>query len=56
MKPCFSVNVDSFSIVQEIEGAWSSDDYKQMLEEMEYGDPSALTDAELLEMCLLSLQ
>ena len=56
MKNYFRVHVLSFSKLLEIEGARTADDFSALLEAMEYGDRSGMSDDELREMCILSLQ
>ena len=56
MKNRFHVRVVDFLILQEIEDAWMVDDFSALLDAMDYGDTSGLGDAELREMCILSLQ
>lgn len=56
MKPTFRVRVLSFSILQEIDGAWTAKDFAALLDEMDFGDASGMSDDEVREMCLLSLQ
>lgn len=52
----FQVRVLGFSNIMEIEGTRTSADYAALLEATEYGDISGMDDAELREMCLMSLQ
>lgn len=56
MTATISVKVVKFSILQEIEGDWKPGDYSSLLDAVEFGDTSGLSDAELREMCLMSLQ
>jgi len=56
MKNNFHVQILNFSNLQEIEGAWTTDDFAALLDAMEYGDRSGMGDDELREMCLMSLQ
>lgn len=56
MKNRFQVQVLSFSILQELEGAWKVDDFSALLEALDYGDTSGMNDDELREMCIMSLQ
>jgi hypothetical protein len=56
MKGRFRVRVLSFSILQEIDGAWGADDFAAMLDAMDYGETSGMGDEELREMCIMSLQ
>lgn len=52
----FLVELLSFSNLREIEGARTSNDFAALLDAMEYGDQSAMTEEDLREMCLMSLQ
>lgn len=56
MKDIFRVRILSFSNLLEIEGARTADDFSALLDAMEYGDQSGMSDNELREMCILSLQ
>lgn len=52
----YKVQVLHFSNILEIEGARTTRDFEALLDAMEYGDLSGLSDAEKREMCILSLQ
>jgi hypothetical protein len=52
----FSVHLLDFSNLLEIEGSRTSADFVALLETMEYGDTSGMSEDELREMCLMSLQ
>lgn len=56
MKSVFHIRLLSFSNILEIEGARTTEDFAALLETMEYGDQSGMSDAERREMCILSLQ
>lgn len=56
MTNSFNVEIVRFSNILEIEGAWGGADFKALLDAMEFGDHSQLSDAELREMCIMSLQ
>ncbi len=56
MKNVFRVRVLDFSNLLEIEGARTGADFATLLEAMEYGDPAGMSDEELREICLMSLQ
>ena len=56
MKSRFSVQVESFRTLKEIQGAWQPSDYDSLLKEMEFGDTSQVSEDELLDLCLMSLQ
>ena len=56
MKSVFRVRLLGFSNLLEIEGARTAGDFAALLEAMEYGDVSQMSDKELREMCILSLQ
>jgi len=55
MKLHYTIESVKFETIEELPGAWNDDDYKQLLEGMEYGDASDLSSLELKEMCMLSL-
>ena len=56
MNNCYQVRLLRFSNILEISGAWTSDDIGGLLDAMEYGDRTGMSDEELREMCILSLQ
>lgn len=56
MANAFRVQVQSFANLLEIEGARTTADFAALLDAMEYGDTSGMSDEELRDMCLLSLQ
>lgn len=51
----FQVSLLNYKKIQNLENSWTLEDYKKLLEIMDYGDSSDLSDQELKEMCLLSL-
>jgi hypothetical protein len=53
----FNVEILSFAKISEIENAWMADDYKKLLSMMDIGEDElgGLSESELLEMCLMSL-
>lgn len=55
MKHTFNITVNTFKSINVLPNSWNTEDYKNLLELMEYGDTSSLSDSELEEMCLLSL-
>jgi len=56
MQAKFSVKIDSFRKVSQIQGAWSDQDYRDLLSIMDFEDDVDKMDAaELREMCLMSL-
>jgi len=56
MKPSFAVTVNAFSVLAEIDGSWTSADFKALLDVVEFGETADLTDSDAREMCLMSLQ
>jgi hypothetical protein len=52
----FKVRVVRFSVLKELEGVWTADDFLALLDLMEFGDTSGIDADELCDMCLLSLQ
>ncbi len=55
MKLNFTIVPLKFAIITVLPNSWQNEDYLKLLEQMEYGDTTDLTDAEVKEMCLLSL-
>lgn len=51
----FAVEVLSFATIQELPGSWTNDDYKALLIKMDYENPDEIAQAELKEMCLMSV-
>ena len=56
MANSFNVQVLSFSNILEIDGARTPDNYAALLDALEYGDQTGMSDDEKREMCLMSLQ
>lgn len=56
MVTSFRVQVLSFSNILEIEGARTAAHYASLLDALEYGDQTGLSEDEKREMCLMSLQ
>ncbi len=56
MKTIFRVRLVDFSNLLEIEGARTAEDFAALLDAMEYGDVTGMSDEELREMCIMSLQ
>lgn len=51
----FAVEVLSFATIQELPDSWTNEDYKALLIKMDYENPDEITQAELKEMCLMSI-
>lgn len=56
MKNLLSVRVLDFSTLSEIEGARTAYDFVAILDALDSGDVAGMTDDELREMCIMSLQ
>lgn len=56
MKTEFDVRILAIDVIEQLPESWLPSQYKAMLDELDYGDTSGMSDAELREMCLLSLQ
>lgn len=52
----FHVEILSFQNLREIDGAWTTGDFAALLDAMEFGDRSEIGDADMREMCIMSLQ
>lgn len=55
MKSHFNIEPITFKVIKELPNSWNENNYKELLDIMEYGDSSDLSSIELKEMCLLSL-
>ena len=55
MKNSFRVKRLAFQIIQELPHSWTNNQYKELLEVMEYSDISEISTEDLEEMCLMSL-
>lgn len=55
MKTKFNVEVLKFSTIQELPGAWTNEDYKALLDVMEFGDTSEIQESDLKEMAMMSI-
>jgi hypothetical protein len=56
MKTAFKVQVLSFANIMEIAGTRTVDHYAALLDALEYGDQSDLSDGDKRDMCVLALQ
>ncbi len=52
----FNVRIVAFDILEQLPDSWQPSQFKAMLDDLDYGDTSGMSDAELHEMCLASLQ
>jgi len=55
MKHSFRVEPIKFSTIQDLPNAWSNQDYKALLEKMDFDGISEIPENELKQMCLMSL-
>lgn len=55
MNTTFNIKLIEFKTIQELPEAWTLADYKALLDIMEYGDISEISDEELADMCLMYL-
>jgi hypothetical protein len=51
----YKVEILSFNTINELPGSWQKSDFLALLSTMDYADPEEINDAELKEMCMLSL-
>ncbi|MCE7070995.1 hypothetical protein LZG74_11820 [Dyadobacter sp. CY327] len=51
----FKIEVLSFEHIQELPGSWEKNDLVNLLEAMDYQNPNEIKEAELKEMCMMSL-
>ncbi len=52
----YTVQLRDFANLQEIDGQWTASDFATLLDEMDFGDRTGLSNTELRAMCLMSLQ
>lgn len=55
MNETFKVELLNFKTIHELPNSWAEQDYRQLLDMMDYGETSDLSPEELREMCLMSL-
>lgn len=55
MSLSYTVQISKFSIIQELPNAWKNNDYKELLEAMDFGDTTEVDSADLKEMCMMSI-
>ncbi|MCJ7468486.1 MAG: hypothetical protein MUO53_17535, partial [Maribacter sp.] len=51
----FTVEPQKFSTIHELPNAWNDQNYKELLEQMDFDDISGIAVNELKEMCMMSL-
>ena len=51
----YKVNLIDVTSIDEIDGKWSHDDYVQLLDVFEYGDPGEATDLDLKELLYMAI-
>jgi hypothetical protein len=51
----YKVKILSFEQIQELPGSWEKKDLINLLNAMDYDNPSEIADAEIKEMCMMSL-
>lgn len=51
----YKVEILSFNTINELPDSWKKSDYLALLSTMDYANPEEIKDAELKEMCLMSL-
>ncbi|WP_417518581.1 hypothetical protein [Minwuia sp.] len=56
MSHTFHVDVRDVIEIEEIDGTWTADDFRALLDAMDFGDHAGMAEDELREMCLMSLQ
>jgi hypothetical protein len=56
MKPKYSVAVEGFRVIKEIQGSWTPEDYKSLLDLMEFDQSEETSPEDLKDLCLMSLQ
>lgn len=56
MKSNFSISIKEFKDIKEIPNDRTINDYKELLNLMDFTDTQQMSDDEVLEMCLMSLQ
>ncbi|MCF0065275.1 hypothetical protein MUK70_05565 [Dyadobacter chenwenxiniae] len=51
----FKINILSFEQIKELPGSWEKNDLVNLLNAMDYDNPTEIKDSELKEMCMMSL-
>ena len=55
MKSKFSIEPLKFETIESLPNSWTNENYKELLDLMEYSDISSIIEDDLREMCLMSL-
>ena len=55
MKTVFGIKLLEYKTIQELPDAWCIDDYKALLDALDYGDVSDIPEQDLKEMCFMYL-
>ncbi len=55
MNTLYTVEITNFETILALPNSWDNNKYKDLLEVMEYGDISEIPDAELKDMCYMSI-
>mgnify|MGYP003116181840 CR=1 FL=1 len=55
MNTLYKAEILNFDIILELPNSWNTNKYKELLEVMDYGDISEIPEAELKEMCYMSI-
>lgn len=55
MKTIFDVQISKFTTIEELPSAWTDQNYKDLLEVMEYKNISEIATSDLKEMCMMAI-
>lgn len=55
MMALYTIEPMNFKTIQELPQGWNHQDYKELLQIMDFGDTNGIPDEELKELCLMSL-
>jgi len=56
MKSLFEVKITAFKDLKEIKGAWTNEHYLKIMEELEYTDIDGMSEADIIETCIMLMQ
>lgn len=54
-QPKFEATISDYRVISEIDGAWNADDFRELLEAMDFPVDAGTSDGDLRELCVMSL-